>query len=92
MRRTLIALATAVAFAAAVSMPTAPARADGGATAAWVIGSIAVAGLLLAATYPPPPAYAYYGPYAYAPGPRGPVCYWTNSWDGWGWRRVRVCY
>ncbi len=92
MRRSMIALATAAAFAAAVTTSATPARADGGATAAWIIGGVLVGGLLLAAANPRP-GYAYYGgPYAYAPYPRGPVCYWTNSWDGWDWRRIRVCY
>lgn len=97
MRRHLIALAIVAMLAVTTIAPT-PARADGGATAAWIIGGIAVAGLLAAATYPRP-AYAYYGPYApahAAPYPyvsvRGPACYWSRTWDVWGWRPVRVCY
>lgn len=98
MRRSLIALATAAILATAAATP---ARADGGATAAWIIGGIAVAGLIAAATYPGPaygyyapaayygPAPVYYGPYTYVPGPR---CYWSNTWTAWGWRPVRVCY
>jgi len=92
MRRSLIAIATAATLAATAASP---ARADGGATAAWIIGGIAVAGLIAATTYPGPayayygPAPVYYGPYAYASGPR---CYWANTWDVWGWRPVRVCY
>lgn len=92
MRRSLIALATAATLAATAATP---ARADGGATAAWIIGGVAVAALLAAATYPQPayayygPAPAYYGPYAYVPGPR---CYWTNTWGAWGPYQARVCY
>lgn len=91
MRRRLTALATASALIAASAIPTTSARADGGATAAWIIGGAAVATLLLAATYPQP-VYGYYGPYAYMPAPRAPICYWTSGWDGWGWRQMRVCY
>jgi hypothetical protein len=92
MRRNLIALATAATLA--VSAAT-PARADGGATAAWIIGGIAVAGLIAATTYPGPayayygPAPVYYGPYAYVPGPR---CYWSTAWGPWGPYQARVCY
>jgi hypothetical protein len=91
MRRSLMVLVTATAVIASSALPTASARADGGTTAAWIIGGVAVATLLLAATYPQP-VYGPYGPYAYMPAPRAPVCYWTSGWDGWGWRQMRVCY
>jgi hypothetical protein len=102
MKRTMIALATAAAFAAA--MPTgAQARCHGCGVAAGVVGGLAAGAIIGSAIAnsapapvyvepgppPPPPAY-YYEESA------GPVCHVEHRriWvDGYGWRhrRVEIC-
>lgn len=99
--RKLSALATVAVIATAALMPTS-AEARNGRIAAGVVGGFA-AGVLAGAAmggpywgpypyypapvyYPPGPYYALYGPVYYGP------CVRRTVWDGWRWRRVRVCY
>jgi hypothetical protein len=90
--KTLIALTTALAFAAAASIST-PADARGGRIAAGIIGGLAAGAIVGGALSRPYyydysyPAY-YYGPGAYY----GAGCYWRRVWTPYGWRPTRVCY
>jgi hypothetical protein len=80
--------ATAALALVAVSQP-ASAR-DGGAIAAGV-GAGLVAGAIIGSSANRP---AYYGGPAYYAAPYAPVyrhCYRTREWDGFRYRRVRVC-
>jgi hypothetical protein len=100
MMKTLTALATAGAIAAAAVAAPSPARAGNeGAIAAGVVGGLAAGAIIGSAVAP---RYGYGYGYAAAPGPvyyGGPYAYsrchlvrqkiWTNY--GPRWRRVRVC-
>jgi len=102
MRNILAAVVAAATIAGTAVSTSTPAEArwrGGGAVAAGVIGGIAAGALIAGAASRPAygyygyaPAPAYYGPPAYAYGPR---CWWQPQrfWDGYGWRvrRVQVC-
>ena len=90
---TAIAAAATLGVAAVAAPQPAQAYCYGCAVGAGIIGGLAAGAIIGSATaygaYGP--YYGYYGPAYYRPGPYYGGCYWTRSWDGWGWRRVRVC-
>jgi hypothetical protein len=81
MTRTFTSLLLAAALTLATAASPTPARADGGATAAWIIGGFIVGGLLIAAT-----SRAWARPAWY-----GPPCYTTRVRYHGRWRYARVC-
>jgi hypothetical protein len=94
LRRSLTAVAVAATLAVAAVAAPQPAEARGGRIAAGIIGGLAAGAILggIAANN------GYYGPgygyYAAGPGYYyGPRCYWSRErvWDGYAWRRARVC-
>ena len=100
----LAALVTA-GLVMAAAMPPTSADARNGRIAAGIIGGLAAGALVGAAVgggywgpYPYPyyyPAPVYYyppAPYYFSYAPVYRACYRRTVWDGWRWRRVRMCY
>jgi hypothetical protein len=101
MRMKAALLVTVGLTAAAMILPSAPARADNGEIAAGILGGLAVGAIIGAgAAQPqaPAPVYVAPAPVYVAPPPPPPTCYWTQSepvWDGvhgiWVRHQVQVC-
>ncbi|MBV9261406.1 MAG: hypothetical protein JO205_08535 [Pseudolabrys sp.] len=86
------AIAAAAVIAATASWIQPAQARDGGAVAAGVIGGLA-AGAIIGSTVNNPPYHYYGGPAYYQPyyAPTYGRCYLTREWDGFRYRRVRVC-
>jgi hypothetical protein len=93
MRKILIATAAAVTLVIATVAAPQHAEARYGRNAA-IIGGL-VFGALAGAAIANGGYYYAPGPYYYRPGPvyYGPRCYWSRHrvWNGYRWRRVRIC-
>ncbi len=89
LKLTTLAATAALALAATTASQPAFAR-NGGAVAAGVVGGLAAGAIIGSAVNQRP----YYGGPAYYQAPYEPVyrhCYRTREWDGYRYRRVRVC-
>ena len=89
MLKALTIVAAVATAAASFTVSTQQAEARGGAIAAGVVGGLAAGAIIGAAASQP----RYYGP-GYYSAPYQPVysnCYWTREYDGFRYRRVRVC-